>query len=180
MKRYGLTAMALIMLAAEIVDDTLGLSSLRGKKGAYEFEKKLNMNRYQLKSAIQSLEKSGDVKKVGDNLLITPKGVKKARKLKMFAPINRLLKKDWDQKWRIVIFDIPERMRSQRNIFRAILKRKGFVKIQNSVFACPQANINELNEIRHELKIEKYVNVLIAISAETDDDRLLKDIFFPK
>ena len=76
-----------------------------------------------------------------------------------------------------MIFDIPEDMRAQRNFFRALLKRKGFIKLQNSVFVAPNADFDELDLARREYGIEKYVNFLIAESAATDDDSFLRKRF---
>ena len=45
--------------------------------------------------------------------------------------------KKWDGKWRIVIFDIPEKFKSSREIFRKKLIEIGFYKAQDSVFITP-------------------------------------------
>lgn len=45
--------------------------------------------------------------------------------------------KRWDGKWRIVIFDIPEKFKSAREIFRKKLIEIGFYKAQDSVFINP-------------------------------------------
>ena len=48
-----------------------------------------------------------------------------------------LVKEDeesWDNKWRIVIFDIPEQKRTIRNLFRRNLKKWGFKPLQKSVW----------------------------------------------
>ena len=39
------------------------------------------------------------------------------------------LQNPWDRKWRIVIFDIPERYRELRDRVRYVLKKAGFVII---------------------------------------------------
>lgn len=45
--------------------------------------------------------------------------------------------KKWDRKWRIVIFDIKERKRNQRDQLRKKLKELGFGMIQESVWITP-------------------------------------------
>ncbi len=89
---------------------------------------------------IKRLEKKGYVA-----LTKTPKGfvaklLKKAnRRLKgilledLILPIGE----KWDGKWRLYIFDIPEKYRSARDTLRTKLKSLGMYNIQRSVFVYP-------------------------------------------
>lgn len=45
--------------------------------------------------------------------------------------------KQWDGKWRMVLFDIPAKKAKQRNSFRARLKELGLILYQNSVWVYP-------------------------------------------
>lgn len=173
------TALALMAISLEAVDDIIGLSSLSGKKGIHTFSRKMNMGEYQLKSALQSLEKHGYIEKTNDQFLITPKGKRRILflKLKKRANTKTETRPKWSGNWYIVIFDIPESMRSSRDALRFYLKQYGFIRLQNSVFVSPWADFDLLNELRYEYKIEKYVNFLIAKSVSQDDDSLLKKRF---
>lgn len=175
LERFGLTAVALLLLSCEMIDDITGLTSLRGKKGLWDFARKMDMGKYNLSEVVHSLEQGQLIRREGDRFYITPKGRRRAQKLKLQAPAK--LPDEWDGKWRVVIFDIPEDMRAERNFFRSILKRKGFIKLQNSVFVAPYADFDELDLIRQEYGVAKYANFLIAESADTDDDSLLKKKF---
>jgi len=68
----------------------------------------------------------------------------------------------WDNKWRLVIFDIPQEFHNKRNRFRKRLKSLGFYKIQKSVFVFPYPCENELAKYCSELNISEYVNVVHA------------------
>ncbi len=173
--KFGLSAVALLLLSMEMVDDATGLTSLRGKQGLWDFSRKLKMGKYNLSELIKSLENDLLVKREGNRFYITPKGRRKAHLLRLHTPTK--LPKNWDGKWYFVIFDIPEDLRAIRNILRSILKRKGFIKLQASVFVAPYADFEELDLIRREYEIGKYVNFLVAESAETDDDSLLRKRF---
>jgi len=127
-------------------------------------------------STLQTLRSGGYVKKVNeDQFLITPKAIKKIRMIKVELSVWEA--KEWDGYWRIIIFDIPEKLRSKRAAFRSLIKRKGFVGVQQSVFIAPYANFEELALIRSDLGVEKYISFFLAKSSETDDDRLLKKRF---
>ena len=43
----------------------------------------------------------------------------------------------WDGKWRIVIFDVPEKMKRAREALREKLRELGFKELQKSVFIHP-------------------------------------------
>lgn len=46
-------------------------------------------------------------------------------------------KRRWDRRWRIVIFDIPERRKSVRVSLRRFMGEYGFVRLQDSVWVYP-------------------------------------------
>src|SRR3989338_8897825 len=45
--------------------------------------------------------------------------------------------KQWDRKWRIVIFDVPETEKKLRDTLRFRLKQLGLLELQKSVFVHP-------------------------------------------
>src|SRR3989344_3239456 len=65
----------------------------------------------------------------------------------------------WDKKWRIVIFDIPQKFNKERNRFRYKLKNTGFYMLQKSVFVFPYPCEEEFREICQELKINSYFEI---------------------
>jgi len=175
LEKFGRAAVALILLSMEMVDDITGLTSLKGTKGLWYWDRKMALGQYDLNRIIKELEEEGFLMHEEDKFYITPAGRQKARELRLFAPVK--MPAEWDGKWYFAIFDIPETRRGMRDILRSVLKRKGFVKLQNSVFVAPYADFQELDQVRHKLEIEKYVNFLVAESAETDDDSLLRKKF---
>jgi DNA-binding transcriptional regulator PaaX len=46
-------------------------------------------------------------------------------------------KRKWDRRWRVVIFDIPERRKSIRVRLRRFMNEYGFVRLQDSVWVYP-------------------------------------------
>lgn len=75
---------------------------------------------------------------------LTPEGRKKAGIYQINAlEIRR--PKQWDHKWRIVIFDIPHRNRFVREVLRGTLKQLGFRLLQKSVWVHPFACKDEID-----------------------------------
>ncbi len=66
----------------------------------------------------------------------------------------------WDGKWRMVIFDIPERKRRARGALRDKLKELGFKELQKSVFVYPYECEDEINFITEVFEIRPYVRFL--------------------
>lgn len=69
---------------------------------------------------------------------------------------------DWDGKWRIVIFDIPEEKRIIRNLFRRNLKKWGFKHLQKSVWISKRNVFERLTNYIKELEIGRWVTVIEA------------------
>ena len=85
-----------------------------------------------LAKALKRLREGGFIEFIDDEQLIyrlTDKGREKA----VLAELQSIGGK-WDGKWRIVIFDIPEKRRSARDLFRYNLKSWGFTSWQQSVW----------------------------------------------
>lgn len=140
-----------------------------------QLKKNLGMLDKEYNSAFQGLCRHEYIKKINENqFLITPKAVRKIK----FSRIKQNWKKgEWDGLWRIIAFDIPEDKKHERNIFRSVIKRKGFIGIQNSVFIAPFADFEALAELREELGIEKYVSFFLSKTYKTDDDSNLRKRF---
>jgi len=75
----------------------------------------------------------------------------------------------WDKKWRMVMFDIPEEMRSQRKIFKAKLDELGFAQVQKSVYLHAFPCHNEIEYIRSMYSVGQYVRLAILDKLEGDE-----------
>jgi len=91
--------------------------------------------------------------------------------------ILKFLKRDkqWDGKWRIVIFDIPEIKKKMRNFFREKLSELGFRKLQESVWICPYNISTELEELIDLCWARPFIHYLLV--EEIDNKSVLMDLF---
>ncbi len=64
----------------------------------------------------------------------------------------------------LVVFDVPEAVRSVRWAFRNLLKRAGFVQIQKSVWFSRRDVVNELRQLVRIIKLDIFVLVFRVIS----------------
>ena len=106
-------------------------------------------------------------------LVLTDKG--KQKLLKYDFEKMRIPRQRWDGKWRIVIFDIPEKQREARDSLRDKLKNLGFHELQRSVFVYPLDCGNEMEFIIEFFNIRKFVRYGTLDSI--DNELHLKRIF---
>ncbi len=68
----------------------------------------------------------------------------------------------WDKKWRMVIFDIPEKKNKERRALSVKLKEMGFYPLQESVFIYPHDCQDEIDFVCGFLDIDRYVNYCVV------------------
>jgi DNA-binding PadR family transcriptional regulator len=81
----------------------------------------------------------------------------------------------WDRRWRIVIFDIPEKKHALRNKIRTLVQRIGFVRLQDSVWVYPYDCEEVIALLKTDLKVGR--NVLYLIADAIEFDRPLREQF---
>lgn len=74
----------------------------------------------------------------------------------------------WDGRWRVVLFDIPERLRRARDAFRAHLNELGFVELQHSVFVVPYPCEREIEFLVEFYGIKKFVRTMQAVAIDNE------------
>ncbi len=119
-----------------------------------------NLDRYKLYHIVHRLKEKGWVETLNNEgkiiVKLTHKGQNQLR-------IEKAIKQNqWDGSYRIVIFDIPEKHRRVRNIFRYRLKEWGFEPWQKSVWVSKKDIAQPLREFIKELGIEDWVAVLVS------------------
>lgn len=70
----------------------------------------------------------------------------------------------WDGKWRMAAFDIPERKRRERKIFRDKLDTLGFLALQRSVYLYPHPCEDEVDFLTRFLSIDRFVHSIEVAS----------------
>ncbi|OHB17538.1 MAG: CRISPR-associated endonuclease Cas2 [Parcubacteria group bacterium RIFCSPHIGHO2_01_FULL_45_26] len=84
------------------------------------------------------------------------------------APLVMPKPKKWDKKWRLVIFDIKEERRHDRDRLRNFLLKLGFLRLQNSVWVYPYDCEDLITLIKAEFRIGRGILYLIVDTIEYD------------
>ncbi len=100
-------------------------------------------------------------------LRLTPKGERVLRRLELHD-FKLKRPKRWDKKWRVLIFDIPERRKSLRYKLRLTLLSIGFVRLQDSVWVYPYDCEDLITLLKADFKVGKEMLYLIVDSIEND------------
>ncbi len=80
--------------------------------------------------------------------------------------------KVWDGKWRLFMFDIPERSKEKRNRLRSLLKSNNFFKLQASVYISPYALNREAIDYLNQSGLRDYVRILKVQEMDSDTELL--------
>lgn len=98
-------------------------------------------------------------------IFLTEKGKKRAIKHSL-ENLEIKKPKKWDKKWRIVVFDIPDKFKVSRNCFKKKLDELGFFMIQKSVYLHPYECFDEIEFIRTLYGIRVFVKYVLAEDIE--------------
>ncbi len=127
------------------------------------------------RNSVNYLKKNGMIsiaKKNGKKFLkLTRKGELKILMAKARVPAVQ----KWDEKWRVITFDIPENAKPRRNQFRCLLQANHFVKFQASVYISPYPLNKEALAYLRQTGLSRFIRIMKA--EEIDDDRDLKKRF---
>ena len=169
----------LLLLAAGV-----GLGFSRSAQDHYRIVKSTaeewkKINQRSLRQAIKGLYTSKLVnwleKSNGSvQLTLTDKG---KNKVLIYNPDSLAIPKPkhWDGKWRVVVFDIPEKRRGARDSLRSYLKRLGFHELQKSVFIHPYPCDDIFDFLVEFHNIRKHVRFILADNL--DNSLHLKNMF---
>lgn len=134
---------------------------------------------FQARTAVSRLVVRGFVRFVKRNgrkfIEITGEG---ARALAIEQERTRLMaarKKRWDKRYRIVMFDISQRRKPDRERVRAFIRECGFLRLQNSVWVFPYDCEELITLLKADMRIGK--DVLYAVVESIENDGWIKKHF---
>lgn len=152
-----------VLLALEkTVDGYIRLEDLLSNPGYYVYYDGWDypLKKSEFARVLKRLRERGLVELIDDKELIirlTDQGKDKTllTKLEMEASKDK-----WDGKWRVMIFDIPEKRRTARDLLRKRLKGWGFIPWQQSVWVTKKNCTKELRDYIKSIGIKDWVMLL--------------------
>src|SRR3989338_8683086 len=125
-------------------------------------------------SSASRLAKKGLLRFNGKYYELTDEGEKRLRKLELQG--YRLVRPGkWDKKWRVIIFDIPEKKKKIRDQIRSLFVSAGFFRLQDSVWVYPYDCEDIVGLLKTDFGIGK--DLLYMIVDEIENDKHLRREF---
>lgn len=143
------------------------IGALFSEKNSYEPWKVRNTVYGMAKRKLVTVEESDDGRVV---VRITKNGLTKALGYKL-DEMELIKPKKWDGRWRAVIFDIPEKYRRLRDVFRMRLRQMGLYLLQESVYVSPYPCFDEVEFLRELYNVSFRAKYLLVERIE-DDEKL--------
>lgn len=140
---------------------------------------KKNYGRWEVRRMLKRLEKQKyiQIEYLPDGKVrvkITKNGLNRALTYELES-MKVVKPKRWDGKWRVVMFDIPNKYKKVRDIFRMRLRQLGLYQFQESVYASPYPCFDEIEFLREIYGVGVTVRYLLAEKIE--DDSILRAHF---
>lgn len=109
-------------------------------KGDISSKKSSKTEGYAITRSIKNLADTGLIETIRPDSVeyarITQKGRQRLSSLKLDSK-NSIANIGWDGKWRIVLLDLPESRKAERESLRYLLKKAGFICLKNSAWISP-------------------------------------------
>jgi CRISPR/Cas system-associated endoribonuclease Cas2 len=125
---------------------------------------------FKAERSLRSLVRGGKVIKTPGGYKITKDGELELARRK-FEKYQFPTKGIWDQKWRVICFDIPEKRRYLRHIVQQKLVDIGCYRLQDSVFVTPHKCGEILKLIQDAFFLKKHVRGMVV--THIDDEQVL-------
>ena len=109
------------------------------------------------------------------HIRLTAEGIKEAAKYR----INDLkinCSKQWDEKWRIIIFNLSKKEKSKKQAFLKKIKELGFHDLQKNVWIMPFACGKEIKALREFFDLD-VKDLRIIETKDLEEDKILKNVF---
>ena len=127
-----------------------------------------------VRSSASRLAKKGLLVYQNGRYELTKDGEKKLRQWAL-QEYKFMRPQKWDKKWRVIIFDIPEKKKKVRDQIRNLLVSAGFFRLQDSVWVYPYDCEDIIGLLKTDFGIGR--DLLYMIVDEIENDKHLREEF---
>jgi len=149
------------------------------EKISVEGSKLAPKERYAVNRALRNMHESGLVEShfsgQNDYARLTPTGRRKAISQKLGSDDS--LVPNWDGKWRIILLDLPESRKNERESLRYLLKKAGFTCLKNSAWISPFPFEHMFTNIKKDLGLTTEMMILVTDHLDEETEKFLIEMF---
>ena len=107
---------------------------------------------------------------------ITAKGKNKLNSL-LLENRTTLVNTSWDGFWRIILLDLPENRKGERESLRYLLKKAGFVCLKNSAWISPFPFEHLFTNIKKDLGLTTEMMIIVTEHIDEESKKVLFQTF---
>ena len=90
---------------------------------------------------------------------------------------DALVPQTWDGFWRIILLDLPENRKSERESLRYLLKKAGFVCLKNSAWISPYPYEYLFTNIKKDLGLTTEMMIIVTENIDIETKKVLFESF---
>ena len=90
---------------------------------------------------------------------------------------DALVPQTWDGFWRIILLDLPEERKSERESLRYLLKKAGFVCLKNSAWISPYPFEHLFTNIKKDLGFSTEMMIIVTQFLDEETKKVLFEAF---
>lgn len=95
----------------------------------------------------------------------------------MLVGEDALVSQTWDGFWRIILLDLPENRKSERESLRYLLKKAGFVCLKNSAWISPYPFEHLFTNIKKDLGLTTEMIIIVTQFLDEETKKVLFETF---
>src|SRR5665647_427455 len=154
-----------------------------GEKSAVslpELKEKIIGEKYAINRSLKGLKDAGLIEQISspqnEYARLTKEGRKKIHSLELESDTG-LQNTCWDGLWRIILLDLPENRKSERESLRYLLKKAGFVCLKNSAWISPFPFEHLFTNIKKDLGLTTEMMIIVTEFIDEESKKVLFKTF---
>ena len=160
-----------------------------GEKSAIslpELAKRVNIeecsqnSKYAVTRSLKGLREAGLIEQIpspqNEYARLTKEGRKKMHSLELESDTT-LVNTSWDGFWRIILLDLPENRKSERESLRYLLKKAGFMCLKNSAWISPFPFEHLFMNIKKDLGLTTEMMIIVTEFIDEESKKVLFETF---
>src|SRR3989339_384788 len=148
--------------------------------GAQIAPKALSRDNYAITRSLKGLKEAGLIEQISSTqneyARLTKEGKKKMHSLKLDSNTT-LVNTTWDGFWRIILLDLPEERKSERESLRYLLKKAGFICLKNSTWISPFPFEHLFTNIKKDLGLTTEMMIIVSENIDEESKKFLFEAF---
>jgi DNA-binding transcriptional regulator PaaX len=162
---------------------TKKILEILGKKSAVSLTEIHNLeleSKYAITRSLKGLRDAGLIEHISspqnEYARLTKDGKKKLSILKLDDETT-LVNTNWDGFWRIILLDLPEDRKSERESLRYLLKKAGFICLKNSAWISPFPYEHLFINIKKDLGLSTEMMLFVTQFVDEETKKVLFESF---